>query len=106
LYGRDVKFLIVLSVMRRDEPYDKVINTVVTEKITGVEIVAGNELNKVYFNPCGSLFQMGDLISDGEKVVVREKDGEVFSWAMVRGRRLKYGGEEIVNESNTGNITQ
>jgi hypothetical protein len=49
---------------------------------------------------------MGDLISDGEKVVVREKDGEVFSWAMVRGRRLKYGGEEIVNESNTGNITQ
>ena len=92
--------------MQRDEPYDKVVNPIATDKITGVEISAGDEINKVYFNPCGSLFQIGDVVSDGEKVVVREKDGKVFSWALVRGRRLRYNGEEIVNESNTGNITQ
>jgi len=106
LYGRDVKFLVVLSVMQRDEPYDKVVNPVVTDKITGVEIVAGDEINKVYFNPCGSLFQIGDAVSDGEKVVVREKDGKIFSWALVQGRRLRYNGDEIVSKANTGNIMQ
>jgi hypothetical protein len=105
LYGRDVKFLVILSVMRRDEPYDKVVNLVVADEITCLEIFSHGEVSKVCFNPHGSLFQKGDVVSDAERVVVREKDGKVFSWAMIRGRRLIYSGEGIVNKSNTGNVT-
>ena len=86
--------------MQRDEPYDKVVNPIATGKITGVEISAGDEVDKVYFNPSGSLFQVGDVVSDAEKVVIREKDGGIASWALVRGRELIYNGDEIVNESS------
>ncbi len=105
LYDRDVKFLVVLSLMQRDEQYTKTVKPIVTQKVHGVEITSGDELNRVYFNPHGSLFEINGVVSDGEKVVIREKDGEVISWTVVRGQKLTHKGREILNEVNIVNRT-
>lgn len=95
LYGRDVQFLVVLSVMPLNEPYTKKIKLVTAEKITSLEITAGDEVARICFNPHGSNFEIGNISSDGEKVVVCERDGEAVSWALVRGRRLMHNGMEL-----------
>jgi len=95
LYDRDVQFLVVLSVLPRNEQYDKTVKPIVREKIHGVEITSGDEINRVYFNPHGSYFDINGVESDGEKVVIREKDGDIISWAVIRGQRLKHSGKEL-----------
>lgn len=105
LYGRDTKFMVVLSVLRPDEAYGKIIKPVVMGKATGLEINSSNEVNKVYFNPDGAFFEVDSMTSDGEKVVIREEDGNVTSWAMIRGQILKYKGKEFIRESNIINKT-
>jgi len=88
LYGRDVNFLVVLSVMGLDEPYDKEVKPIMTDKVKGVEITSGGEVDRIYFNPDRSVFETDSIVSDGEKVVIRERDGKVFSWTMVNGQKL------------------
>ena len=103
LYERDVQYLVVLSVLPRDEQYTRTVSPIVMEKVRGVEITSGDEINRVYFNPHGSCFEINGVVSDGEKVVIREKDGEIISWAVVRGQRLTHNGREILNEVNVVN---
>lgn len=100
LYDRDVRYMVVLSVMRRDEPYTRAVKPVLTDRVTGIEIASGDEINKIYFNPRGLSFDIDGIVSDGEKVVVREKDGEAISWILVRGQILQYNGKEFVREAN------
>jgi len=95
LYGRDVQFLVVLSVMQRDEKYTRTVKPIVMQNLHGVEIITGNEIDRVYFNPYGSPFEIDGVASDGEKVVIREKDGEIVSWAVMRGQKLTYNEREL-----------
>jgi len=106
LYGRDVQFLVVLSIIQGDEPYNKTIKPFTAENMNGVEIASGNEVSKIYFNPHGSHFEINGVVSDGEKVVVRERDNEIVSWTLVRGRRLTCNGKELLNEANIGDFVQ
>jgi len=55
LYGRDVRFLVVLSVMPYNEAYDRIIKPIIEKGVYGVEITKNNETNKVYFCPDGSI---------------------------------------------------
>jgi len=105
LYGRDVQFLVVLSVLERNEQYTQTVKPIVMKNLCGVEITSGNEINRVYFNPHGSDFKINGVASDGEKVVIREKDGEVISWALVQGQRLIHNGVELLDEVNIVNRT-
>ena len=105
LYGRDVQFLVVLSVMKRNEQYTQTVKLIAMQNIRGVEITSGNEINRVYFNPHGAHFEINGAASDGEKVVIRENDGEIISWAVVRGQRLTHNGRELLNELNIVNRT-
>jgi hypothetical protein len=73
------------------------------DKVTGVEITSGNEIGRIYFNPHGSQFETGNIVSDGQKVIFNEKDGEVTSWAIVRGQILRYKGKDFVKETNVTN---
>ena len=98
LYGRDVQFLVVLSVLPRDEQYTKTVKPIVMQNIRGVEITSGNEINRIYFNPHGSHFEINGVVSDAEKVVIREKDGDITSWAVVRGQTLTHNGREVLND--------
>jgi len=92
LYDRDVKFLVVLSVMRSDEQYNKTVKPVSINGVTGVEIISDNGVDRIYFNPDGSVFEIDNIISDGEKVVIREKSNEVVSYAWVNGTKLLRNG--------------
>lgn len=98
LYDRDVQFLVVLSVLRRDEQYNMTVKPIVTPKVRGAEITSGDEINRVYFNPLGSHFDINGVASDGEKVVIREKNGDIISWAVVRGQKLTHNGKELLDE--------
>jgi len=95
LYDRDVKFLVVLSVMRSDEQYNKTIKPISVNGVTGVEISSDNGVDRVYFNPDGSVFEIGGIVSDGEKVVIREKSNEVVSYALVNGTKLLRNGTDF-----------
>jgi len=97
LYSRDVQFLVVLSVLPRDEQYTKTVKPIVMQNIRGIEITSGDEVNRVYFNPHGSDFEINGVASDCEKVVIREKDGEIVSWAVARGQRLTHNGRELLD---------
>ena len=87
-----------------DESYNKAIKPIIAENVNGVEIASGDEINRIYFNPGGSRFEVSGVASDGEKVVIREKDGEIISWALAHGRKLRYNREELLNEENAGNF--
>jgi phosphoribosylformylglycinamidine (FGAM) synthase-like amidotransferase family enzyme len=62
--------------------------------ITGVEISSDSGVDRIYFNPDGSVFEIGGIVSDGEKVVIREKSNEVVSYALVNGTKLLRNGTD------------
>jgi hypothetical protein len=100
LYDRDVKFLVVLSVMRSDEQYAKTVKPISMNGVTGVEINSDNGIDRVYFNPNGSAFEIDGIVSDGEKVVIREKSNEVVSWTLLDGSKLIHNGKKIFGSSD------
>jgi hypothetical protein len=97
LYDRDVKFLVVLSVMRSDEHYNKTVKPISVNGVTGVEIISGSGIDRIYFNPYGSTFEVNSVVSDGEKVVIRENNNEIVSWALVQGTKLIHKENKLLN---------
>jgi len=95
LFGRDVQFLVVLSVLPRQAAYRKVVEPVETNGVRGVEISDGDEKSHIYFNPAGTPFQIGGVASDGEKVVVKLQGGQPVGSGVVRGGNLSFGGRDL-----------
>ena len=66
--------------------------------VEGVTIVSGQGVDTVVFKRFGPPYQVGDVTSDAEKVVIREVDGQVRSLAMVRGTTVRYRGQWLIEE--------
>ena len=44
------------------------------------------------FNTTGRRFEDNNVISDAEKVVIRQKGDEILDWSIVNGKQLIYDG--------------
>ncbi|MEK7395554.1 MAG: heparinase II/III family protein [Candidatus Poribacteria bacterium] len=64
LYGRDVQFLVVLTVLRNDQPYNLKIEPIKMGNADGVEIVNGDMTDRVYFKtlPNDSMLEKNAVI--------------------------------------------
>jgi hypothetical protein len=83
--------------MRSDEHYNKTVKPISVNGVTGVEIISGSGIDRIYFNPYGSTFEVNSVVSDGEKVVIRESNNAVVSWALVRGTKLIHKENKLLN---------
>lgn len=55
LYGRDIRFLVVLSVMPCNEAYNRIIKPIIDKEFYGVEITSDGKTNKVLFSLDGNV---------------------------------------------------
>ena len=57
-----------------------------------MKFVQDDETDLVYFNLAGRRFEDSRVISDAEKVVIRQKGDEILDWSIVNGQQLIYDG--------------
>ncbi len=79
LFDRDVRFLVILTVMKNEESYGKIIKPIVSQNLYGVEISDGSQVDKIFFNPKRQTFDANGLSTDEEIVVIRLKDNKIVS---------------------------
>jgi hypothetical protein len=96
IYGRDLQFLVLLTVVPMGMPYDLAVTPVDIPFGRGLKIVRGNRTEWVCFNPAGKRFETGAISSDAEKLVLRQEDGEPVSQAVIRGQTLIHKGRELL----------
>ena len=98
LYGPDYSFLVALTPLRLDSPIDWQVDAVAADGLEGAVITEGDRVDTVLFRRAGGPYALAGVVSDAEKVVVREVGGEVRSAAMVNGTHLLFRGERLVSE--------
>lgn len=79
LYDRDVNFLVVLTVMKNEEPYGKIIKPIINQDFYGVEIVDGSQIDKILFNPKRLTLNVDGFLTDEELAIIRLKDSKIVS---------------------------
>jgi len=79
LYGRDIEFLVVLTVLKKDQPYELIVNPISVGNVNGIEIVSGDLTDRIFYNDSRSEFRIEGVETDAEKVVVRSKNNEIAS---------------------------
>jgi hypothetical protein len=107
LYGRDCRFLIVLTALRVGEPPRFTVEALEQGSARAVRLHSPEETAVVLFNHQGEAVQLAALRTDAEKVVVRcREDG--LSWAAVRGTTLSWQDAMILDAeertSQTGTL--
>lgn len=86
LYGRDVRFLVVLTVLPRDEAYCQQVERIHGTRVDGVRITNGDQEDWVWFNASGTDFEVDGIHSDAEKVVARKSKGMLVDRCIIRGQ--------------------
>lgn len=99
VYGPDYPYLVVLSPLHRDEEIDWTIEPLKAAGVEGVRIISDDQVDTVIFKRFGGSYSLGGVISDGEKVVIREEDGRITSAALVNGTTLQVRGHALVAET-------
>ena len=92
LYNRDLQFMVVLTVLPRKEKYQYEIKPIIQNDLHGIKFIQDDETDLVFFNPNGRRFEDSHVISDAEKVVIRQKGDEILDWSIVNGKQLIYDG--------------
>ena len=92
LYNRDLQFMVVLTILPRHEKYQYEIKSTIQNGLHGIKFIQGDETDLVYFNTTGRRFEDNNVISDAEKVVIRQKGDEILDWSIVNGKQLIYDG--------------
>jgi len=80
LYGRDIEFLAVLTVLQKDQPYELMVNPISVGDVNGIEIVSGDLTDRIFYNDSRSEFKIEGVETDAEKVVIRSKNNEIVSF--------------------------
>ena len=84
--------MVVLTVLPQEEKYRYEIKPIIQNDLHGVKFVQDDETDLVYFNLSGRRFEDSRVISDAEKVVIRQKGDEILDWSIVNGQQLIYDG--------------
>ncbi len=94
LYGRECRYLVVLSALKGDAAARYTVAPMEAGAARGVRLVAPGETIAVVFNPTGGVVEMGGLCTDAEKAVARHA-GARLTWALVRGTTLSWRGHRL-----------
>ena len=95
LYENACRYLVVLSVLPAGAPPRFAVEGYAEGSVRGVRLTSAEETAVVLFNREGRLLEMGDLATDAEKVVLRERDGRL-SWVAARATMLTWCGRELM----------
>lgn len=97
LYDGSCRYLVVLSAVGAEEAAPYAAEGFAHGLARGVTLRSGEETAVVLFNPGRDAIRCGDLETDAERLVLRDRGGRL-SWAMVRGTCLTWQGRAIVQE--------
>ena len=107
VYGPDYAYLVVLTPIpthrRAGATIDWHAEPLRAPGVEGVRLVRGEQVDTVLFRRYGGPYALGDVVSDADKVVIREAGGQVRSWAVVQGTMVKYKGRTLIVEPQPTN---
>ncbi len=98
VYGPDYQYLVVLSPQRAQAEVDWRLEPLQAPGVEGVRITAGDRVDTVVFKRQGGDYAVGPVTSNAEKVVIRERAGQVTALAVWNGSRLAHNGCVLLDE--------
>jgi hypothetical protein len=98
VYGPDYQYLVVLTPIRAAEEINWQLQPLWADGAEGVRIVAGDRVDTVICKRLGRRYALGEVVSDADKVVIREAGGRMRSLALMHGTLLRYKGQTVISE--------